>query len=152
MHWLNSHQGLESLVASSAKFRTLVGAANADAAKGFVFYGGTEDSSVMPWALITCRGCKVLEEVSYSAQGELVLSFDVPASAYAAQSTNKAKLTAFLTDIDTILTEMRTNSRNRSVNWNMKSVEGVVSPRLMAPRDSAPETPFYTASFRIGWA
>lgn len=154
MHWLASHQGLESLIAASARFQELVEAGDADAAKSHVHFGGTETDSTRPWALITCRGCVVREVIRRGeVVGNLVLSLEIPASAYSVVSGRKAKLAAFLGDIDTILGEMRSASLGRAVNWNMAEVEGVVAPRLVAPRhsDPDPDRAYYLASFRIGW-
>lgn len=151
MHWMSSVRGLESLVASSAKFRTLTGAANAEAAKAFIHIGGVpeDESKTMPWALVFPETFD--EQVCYSQSGALTLSIEIPQTAYVSQTTRETKYVAFLTDLDTILDEMRTNSRNRSVLWNMKSVVSSVSPYLAEDGEAEADAPFYTASFLIGW-
>lgn len=150
MHWLASHQGLESLVASSATFQTLVGAANATAAKTSIHFGGTDGEPSRPCALISVDGGNVEETTAFSASGSLLLSLEVPATQYST-GTREARFIAFLTDIDSILSDMNTNGRNGTVNWRMVGFESVVPPHLKSDFEGDPEEPYYTASFLIRW-
>lgn len=150
MHWLASHQGLESLVASSATFQTLVGAANATAAKSYIHFGGTDGEPSRPCALISVDGGNVEETTAFSASGSLLLSLEVPATQYST-GTREARFVAFLTDIDAILSEMNTNGRNGTVNWRMVGFESVTPPHLKSDFEGDPEEPYYTASFLIRW-
>ena len=150
MHWLASHQGLEGLVASSAKFQTLTGTANATAAKARVYFGGAPSNAVRPLAYITVEGGNV-EHVTHGSQsGSLVLSIEVPASTYT-DSTSEEDLSDFMSDIDTILSQMEANSEARTVNWNMVGLSSVVPPHLVAEQQDDPDAPYYAASFLIRW-
>lgn len=152
MHWAASHAGLEDLVASSAKFRSLTGAANATAAEDYIFYGGAPAGTQRPFALITVDGGDVRDVIATSAAGSLVLSLEVPKSEYAELSTAKTKFAAFLADIDTMLGEMRDNSRTRAVSWNISEVESLVPPHLKEDFETdEPDDPYYAASFLIRW-
>ncbi len=150
MHWLPSHQGLEDLVASSAKFRTLTGAASASAAEAFIFYGGVDDAPEEPRALISGEGASWEEVTAFSVEGSLILSIEVPATKYPT-GTTKEKFAHFLTDIDTIISEMNTNGRDGTVNWRMTKVVPMVGPRLLSDQETVGDKPFYVASYMVSW-
>lgn len=150
MHWLASFQGLEDLVASSAKFQSLTGAANATAAEAFVFYGGVDDAPTEPRALISGEGGNWEDVIGFSAEGSLSLSIEVPATKYPT-GTAKEKFVLFLTDIDAIVSEMQTASQSRDVLWAFKSITPVVAPRLLADQETEADAPFYVATYLVSW-
>jgi len=95
-------------------------------------------------------GGNVEETTAFSASGSLVLSLEFPATRYPT-GTREAKFVLFMTDIDSILSEMNTNGRDGTVNWRMVGFESVVPPHLKSDFEGAPEEPYYTASFLIRW-
>lgn len=153
---LGPYEGLEELVASSAKFRTITGAANATAALDKIHYPYPEDDSERPWALIdNGAGTEWEDVIRFSAGGALMLTIEVPKSSYTTPTTHKGKFKSFMSDADTVIAQMAANSNvqkgDGSNYWNLTSVSKAEGPGPVDPEDGEVDAPYYTCSFLCRW-
>lgn len=153
---LTPRQGLAELVASSAKFRTITGAANAAAALEFAHYPFPEPTDVRPWALIdNGEGTQVEEQVRFSVNGSLVLTLEVPEDYYSAQTGDKAKWIAFAGDVDTIIEQIMTNSnaaKGDGTNyWNLIAVELLQQPYRTLEQNGDVEEVYFSVMLLCRW-
>lgn len=153
---VNSYQGLGGLVASSAKFRTIVGAANATAALDDIHYPYPNDSDVRPWAIIDGgTGTEWEEQIRMSAGGSLMLTIEVPESYYSGYSTDKTKWLAFAGDVDDIMDQMETNSNTSkgdgSNYWNLTAISQAESPYLVLEQAGDPAAQYFTCAILCRW-
>ena len=162
---VNSYQGLGGLVASSAKFRTIVGAANATAALDDIHYpypnvtyddDGNPTGDVRPWAIIDGgTGTEWEEQIRLSAGGSLMLTIEVPESYYSGYSTDKAKWLAFAGDVDDIMDQMETNSNTSkgdgSNYWNLTAISQAESPYLVLEQAGDPAGQYFTCAILCRW-
>lgn len=153
---LSPYEGLEDLVASSAKFRTITGAATATAAEDYIHYPHPEDDSVRPWALIdNGAGTEWEDTVRFSAGGSLMLTIEIPKSTYSVPTTHKGKFAAFMADVDTIIEQMVANSNaakgDGSNYWNLTSVTQAEGATPVDEEAGELDSPYYTCAFLCRW-
>jgi len=153
---VNSYQGLAGLVASSAKFRTITGAANATAALDYIHYPYPLSSDARPWAILDGgTGTEWEEQIRFSAGGSLMLTIEVPESYYSGYSTDKTKWLAFAGDVDDIIDQIETNSnaaKGDGTNyWNLTAVSQAESPYLVLEQSTDPAAPYFTCAFLCRW-
>jgi len=162
MGWIvNSHQGLAGLLASSAKFRTIVGAASESAALDYIHFPypllGTAEAPLddRPWGIIDDgEGTEFEEEVRRSASGSLVMTVEVPASYYSSATDDKQLWLAFAQDCDTIYDEMVENSNkaNGSENyWNLAGMSKLGRPEIVPKQNGDPAEPYCSWSILCRW-
>jgi hypothetical protein len=153
---VNSYQGLGGLVASSAKFRTIVGAANATAALAFIHYPYPLSSDARPWALIDGgTGTEWEEQIRLSAGGSLMLTIEVPESYYSTPTTDKTKWLAFAGDVDDIMDQISTNSNTSKGDgtnyWNLTAISQAESPYLVQEQAGDPASQYFTCAILCRW-
>jgi hypothetical protein len=153
---VNSYQGLGGLVASSAKFRTIVGAATATIALDDIHYPYPSDSDTRPWAIIDGgTGTEWEEQIRMSAGGSLMLTIEVPESYYSGYSTDKTKWLAFAGDVDDIMDQMETNSNTSkgdgSNYWNLTAISQAESPYLVLEQAGDPAGQYFTCAILCRW-
>jgi hypothetical protein len=157
MGWIvSSHQGLAGLVASSAKFRTITGAASESAALDYVHFPYPLDADTRPWALIDSgEGTDFDEEIRLSASGSLAVTIEVPESYYSAATDDKELWLAFAQDVDTIYEQMVANSNKAKGDgtnyWNLTATSPMQMPYIVRPESGDPSEPYLTCSFLCRW-
>lgn len=147
----NPFTGLEACIAASTTFQTLVGAANATAAKNKIFYPYATSDDARPYCVLDCEGLGPQRVVSFSERGSIVASFEIPASTYSAETGAKAKFLACLDDVDSILDEAVTASRQTSTRWGLTEFSIVQFPFLVEDQDGDPVDPYYATSVQVSW-
>ena len=151
-----SRQGLAGLVASSAKFRTLVGAGSEAAALPFIHYPYPEEADNRPWAIIdNGEGTDAQDQIRLSANGSLALTIEIPITAYSAASGDQAKWLAFATDMDTIYDQLIANSNKAKGDgtnyWNLTAIEQLQQPYVPLEQNTDPNDLYCSIVWLCRW-